>query len=275
MRLVGHPTEWSGGSIIDLGLPPGSPTGLAEDVNDAGQVVGESESVIGGAPHATEWSGGSIVKLGSLPGSTGSVAVAINNAGQVVGVSTVGGVQVTTEWSDGSVIVWKACQVPRVAKPPALTTLGRWLAEASLVASTTPPSGPAAASSTWAPCRATRRAAPPASTTLGRLWAPATDLSRSPTLDLGDDAARLRWPRLCRLSPSERAARGIRKAEGRTPVKRGRLFHLQADGRMGGLELRFRPRGRPPAEAKNCEQSEATPNHPPEVVIATRPHSDK
>jgi probable HAF family extracellular repeat protein len=86
-------TEWSGGSIIDLGGLPGSTLSIADGVNDAGQAVGYS--VVNGVYHATEWSGSSIIDLG--PG----LAEAINNAGQVVGSNNAG---FATEWRDGSVI---------------------------------------------------------------------------------------------------------------------------------------------------------------------------
>jgi uncharacterized membrane protein len=131
-------TEWSGGSVINLGsLPGGTGNSYPFSVNDAGQVVGRSYvgghyyatewssgSVIdlGGkdsfafsindagqvvgqssSGYATEWSGGSVINLGGLPGSMGSSASSINDAGQVVGESLGGGYR-ATEWSGGSVI---------------------------------------------------------------------------------------------------------------------------------------------------------------------------
>ena len=73
-------TEWSGGSVINLGGLPGFAPSVAEGINDAGQVVGESGDV------ATEWSGGSIINLGGLPGFTTSQALSINDAGHAVGL---------------------------------------------------------------------------------------------------------------------------------------------------------------------------------------------
>jgi probable HAF family extracellular repeat protein len=101
-------TEWSGGSIIDLVGLPGSGGSVVQSINDAGQVVGYSVFVDGHEP-ATEWSGGSVIDLGGLPGSTNSYAYSINGAGQVVGTSAgVGGTQYSgdhaTEWSGGSII---------------------------------------------------------------------------------------------------------------------------------------------------------------------------
>jgi probable HAF family extracellular repeat protein len=84
-----HATEWSDGSIINLGGLPGSTQSFAYGINDAGQVVGSSDGIMGYSIFdvATEWSNGSVINLGSLPGSAYSEAHGINNAGQVVGVS--------------------------------------------------------------------------------------------------------------------------------------------------------------------------------------------
>jgi uncharacterized membrane protein len=87
-------TEWSGGSVIDLGGPGST---IAFSINNVGQAVGVSTV---GFSQATEWSGGSVISLGG----PGSIANSINNAGQAVGVSVVGGVNQATEWSNGSVI---------------------------------------------------------------------------------------------------------------------------------------------------------------------------
>jgi probable HAF family extracellular repeat protein len=87
--LVGgvfYATEWSGGSVIELGGLPGSTDSGAAGINDAGQVVGFSV-VDGTDVFAIEWDGGSVINLGGLPGSVDSSASAINNAGQVVGSS--------------------------------------------------------------------------------------------------------------------------------------------------------------------------------------------
>jgi probable HAF family extracellular repeat protein len=79
-----HATEWSGGSVINLGGLPGSTNNDPTGINDAGQVVGQAD--IDGFLSAVEWSGGSVINLGSLPGFI-SAANGINDAGQVVGVS--------------------------------------------------------------------------------------------------------------------------------------------------------------------------------------------
>ncbi len=74
---------------------PGSPTltllpdlggneAWARDVNDVGQVAGESKAP-NGLPHAVVWDGGSIVDVGALLGATTSNAAAISDTGYVVG----------------------------------------------------------------------------------------------------------------------------------------------------------------------------------------------
>jgi uncharacterized membrane protein len=88
-------TEWSGGSVINLGGLPGSTFSSALSINDVGQAVGAS--AFGGSEVATEWSGGSVINLGGLPGSTFSSALSINDVGQAVGASAFGGSEVATE----------------------------------------------------------------------------------------------------------------------------------------------------------------------------------
>ncbi len=70
--VIAHATEWSGGSVIDLGGLPGSTASIASGINDAGQAVGYSS--VGDVGYATEWSSGSVINLEGLPGSTVSSA---------------------------------------------------------------------------------------------------------------------------------------------------------------------------------------------------------
>lgn len=74
------------GAITDLGTLGGS-RGLANDINDAGYIVGSSFTAGDDADHATVWHNGSIMDLGTLGGAN-SAANFINNVGQVVGTSS-------------------------------------------------------------------------------------------------------------------------------------------------------------------------------------------
>jgi probable HAF family extracellular repeat protein len=76
------PCVWSAGSVIHLS-DLGSEYIWAEDINDAGQVVGFGRTS-DGLERACLWNGPSILNLGSL-GATASRAHAINNLGQAVG----------------------------------------------------------------------------------------------------------------------------------------------------------------------------------------------
>src|SRR5438105_1687587 len=86
-----HATLWSRGQIIDLGSLGGTVGSTAEDINDRGQVVGQSSSLVGiGEFHAALFAKGTVTDLGvlGLPDQTNSSnAWAINNAGQIVGES--------------------------------------------------------------------------------------------------------------------------------------------------------------------------------------------
>ena len=57
-------TEWSNGTIINLGGLPGSTRSEAYGIKDAGQVVGFS--VVNGVDYATEWSSGQVINLSRL-----------------------------------------------------------------------------------------------------------------------------------------------------------------------------------------------------------------
>ena len=74
---------WTITQIGTLGGTAASPA----DINEAGQVVGSSQTA-GGQTHAFLWTlAGGMVDLGTLGGNTSS-ASAINNVGQIVGSST-------------------------------------------------------------------------------------------------------------------------------------------------------------------------------------------
>ena len=96
-----HPTRWDGASITDLGTLGGS-NGQAWGINEAGLIVGNSDTTNDDANHATLWNNGIAIDLGTL-GGTNSNAITINNHGQIVGGSLVSGDAMTdaTLWSVG------------------------------------------------------------------------------------------------------------------------------------------------------------------------------
>lgn len=75
---------WNGTTATDLGTLGGQQSS-AQDINDAGQVVGNS-LLPDGSVRATLWQNGTVTNLGS--GANFSYATAINNKGQIVGAST-------------------------------------------------------------------------------------------------------------------------------------------------------------------------------------------
>lgn len=70
--------------IVDLGTLPGGNTSRATDINDAGNIVGSSET-LSGETHAFFLSGGIMSDIGTLPGGDTSRANGINDHNQVVG----------------------------------------------------------------------------------------------------------------------------------------------------------------------------------------------
>lgn len=77
-----HASLWRNNTMIDLGTLGGNDS-QAHDINDAGQVVGESTTDSSGSYHAFKWENRTMTPLSSSP----SVAYDINNKGQIVGYS--------------------------------------------------------------------------------------------------------------------------------------------------------------------------------------------
>jgi probable HAF family extracellular repeat protein len=90
----------SGYTFTDLTTLVGGDYSVATAINNAGQVVGSSNS-----PHATTWNGTTATDLGTLGGNY-SAALAINNTGQVAGhsdLATPGSASHATLWgNDGT-----------------------------------------------------------------------------------------------------------------------------------------------------------------------------
>lgn len=85
---IQHAVLWGAGGIVDLGdLDPLWPNhSAAYGVNDAGQVVGCSNTDVPGQTHGFLWQNGSMQDLGTLGGRY-SCGMAINEGGKVVGDS--------------------------------------------------------------------------------------------------------------------------------------------------------------------------------------------
>jgi probable HAF family extracellular repeat protein len=88
------------GVLIDLGTLPGGSRSSAVAIDDAGTIVGQSETARGEF-RAVRWRHGAIEDLGTLPGGDFSVASAIEG-GAVLGESEAGdGVLHAFRWQDG------------------------------------------------------------------------------------------------------------------------------------------------------------------------------
>jgi probable HAF family extracellular repeat protein len=84
----GHAVLWKKGKAIDLGNLGGTTNNVAQNINNAGQVVGYSGLSGDATFHAFVWQRGVMTDLGTLPGDFHSVAESSNIWGEVVGRSS-------------------------------------------------------------------------------------------------------------------------------------------------------------------------------------------
>jgi probable HAF family extracellular repeat protein len=82
-----HAVLWQHDTVTDLGSLGGVMFNAANAINNAGQVVGQSDLPGDTATHAFFWQNGVMTDLGTLPGDSNSIAFDINDKAQVVGVS--------------------------------------------------------------------------------------------------------------------------------------------------------------------------------------------
>ncbi len=83
-----HAVLWQNGTVTDLGNLGGTMNNLAFNINNQGQVVGESDLPGDTTTHAFLWTeDDGIQDLGTLPVDFSSIALGINSKGQVVGLS--------------------------------------------------------------------------------------------------------------------------------------------------------------------------------------------
>jgi probable HAF family extracellular repeat protein len=80
-----HAAVWQKAQPRDLGLLARGDYSSAHDINDAGDVVGEANTIPLGKPQAFLWHAGKMQQLPALPGGTTCSAQAINKFGEVVG----------------------------------------------------------------------------------------------------------------------------------------------------------------------------------------------
>jgi probable HAF family extracellular repeat protein len=85
--IMAHALLWRNGLPIDLGNLGGVMNNVALQINNRGQIIGQSDLAGDTTTHAFFWESGKMKDLGTLPGDLSSMANDINDKGQVVGVS--------------------------------------------------------------------------------------------------------------------------------------------------------------------------------------------
>lgn len=95
---------WADGALTRLPLLPGAQYSFAEDINDAGWIVGASGTALGEL-HAVLWRDGNVIDLGLAPdGIDVATASAVNDRGQIVGYGSSPTTVVAFLWERGHMI---------------------------------------------------------------------------------------------------------------------------------------------------------------------------
>jgi probable HAF family extracellular repeat protein len=95
---------WADGALTRLPLLPGAQYSFAEDINDAGWIVGASGTA-SGELHAVLWRDGTVIDLGLAPGGIDvATASAVNERGQIVGYGSAPTTVVPFLWERGQMI---------------------------------------------------------------------------------------------------------------------------------------------------------------------------
>lgn len=123
VRFNSHATLWEHGQPIDLGTLYGHISSMANAINNAGVVVGQSGVASSGASRAFVWTKQTgIADLGLPPGWMSALAYDVNDRGEIVGcISVIGDPQPAfpSEWGDGPTpwprnhnhaVLWRAGQ---------------------------------------------------------------------------------------------------------------------------------------------------------------------
>jgi probable HAF family extracellular repeat protein len=111
-----HPFLWENGVMRDLSLDPGG-LSWAEDLNEAGHVVGGSADREDGSTYGAWWANGITSRLALLPGSRSCQATAINNVGLITGFCVVYPDPVRLELVG---VLWRNAILERIPAPAGL-----------------------------------------------------------------------------------------------------------------------------------------------------------
>jgi probable HAF family extracellular repeat protein len=97
-----HAFFWSAGKMMDIHAPDPDLVSFGFDINNNGQVVGQTYNTISGEIHAFSYQGGTTTDLGKLGGNS-ATAHGVNNPGQIVGTVDTSPFSQGFLWDAGSV----------------------------------------------------------------------------------------------------------------------------------------------------------------------------